>query len=313
MSLWQAVVLGLVEGITEYLPISSTGHLVIAQSLMGLNKGDLKSAADDFAIVIQGGAILAVVGLYWPRMVQMVRGLLGKDPAGFQLLANLFVAFVPSAAVGLALGSWIKAHLFAVGPIMLALAAGALYMVIVDQWRLGRFGSWRARIGESRIEDVTIRQALMIGLLQCFALWPGTSRSMMTISGGMIAGLRPKQAAEFSFLLGLPTLCAATLYDLLKNLRNAAKTGEPNLFERLGTTACVVGIVVAAVSAAAAVRWLVGFLTRHGLAAFAWYRLALCVVLGVLAAKGVVSLGHGPTSTGPSHVPALRFDHTPTR
>src|SRR6185369_3630413 len=130
----------------------------------------------------------------------------------------------------------------------------------------------------------------IIGLMQCVAMWPGTSRSMITITGGMFAGLRPKQAAQFSFLLGLPTLGAATLYKLYKNFHESHKAGTPNLFQVLGAGACVLGIVVAAVSAAAAIKWLVNFLTRHGLTPFGWYRLGLCALLLVLSWSGIVSI-----------------------
>jgi undecaprenyl-diphosphatase len=130
----------------------------------------------------------------------------------------------------------------------------------------------------------------MIGLMQCVSLWPGTSRSMMTITGGMFSGLKPRQAAQFSFLLGLPTLTAATLYSLYKNLRDAKKTNTDNLFHDLGVTACVLGIVVAALAAAATVKWLVSFLTKHSLAVFGIYRIVLCVVIIALSSTGILSM-----------------------
>ncbi|HYE61677.1 MAG TPA: undecaprenyl-diphosphate phosphatase [Phycisphaerales bacterium] len=295
LELWQAVVLGVVEGVTEYLPISSTGHLILASAAMEL---DLESqAVKDFGIVIQGGAILAVLGLYWPAVVKMLQGLIGRDTQGLRLLANLVIAFLPSAVVGLLLNKWIDSHLMGVLPVMAAVLVGGVYMIGVDLWgqgRLGRAGAMRPWRAEPKsIYDVTAREALMIGLLQCFALWPGTSRSMMTISGGLFAGLRGREAAQFSFLLGLPTLTAATLYKLYKNLSHAKETGTPNMFEVLGVGACVLGIAVAAVSAGVAVKWLVGFLTRHGLAPFGWYRIGLFVVLVVLSLTGVLSIGGG--------------------
>jgi undecaprenyl-diphosphatase len=308
LELWQAVVLGLVEGITEYLPISSTGHLVLAGAAMKL---DIESqAVKDFSIVIQGGAILAVVGLYWPSVVRMLKGLFGRDPDGLRLFLNLVVAFIPSAVVGLLANKWIDAHLMGVGPVMASVLAGGVFMIGVDLWSQGRLGKqrrWRAE--GPTIYQVTLKQALMIGLLQCFALWPGTSRSMMTITGGLFAGLRPAEAARFSFLLGLPTLTAATLYKLYKNLSHAKEAGEPNLFQELGLTACVVGIAVAAVSAAAAVKWLVSFLTRHGLAPFGWYRIALFVVLLGLSLGGVLSIRGeaGPKAEEPRTVGPLSW------
>jgi undecaprenyl-diphosphatase len=300
LELWQAVVLGLVEGITEYLPVSSTGHLIIASQLMKLTDPQEQSAIDAFEIVIQGGAILAVLGLYWPSVVRMLRGLTGKDPQGLKLLVNLFIAFLPAAVIGLLLDKWIEKHLFHAGPVILAFGLGGLYMMGVDMWREGRLGKtptarmWHKT--EMEVWDISPKQALMIGLLQCVAMWPGTSRSLMTISGGIFAGLRPKQAAQFSFLLGLPTLGAATVYKLAKNLHESHKTGTPDLFHELGVGACVLGIVVAMVSAAAAIKWLISFLTRHGLTPFGWYRIALCVVLLALSWAGIVSI----TKPGPS-------------
>ena len=287
--LWHAIVLGLVEGITEYLPVSSTGHLILASSLMGLDKIDkLKDAIDNFEIVIQGGAILAVAGLYWPRVKQMLRGLIGKDPAGLKLFINICIAFVPAAVIGLILKKVIEEHLFYPGPVLLALFVGGLFMFGLDWWRAGRFGL--RPMNPPEITDITPRQALTVGFLQCVSLWPGTSRSMMTIAGGLFAGLRPAAAAEFSFLLGLPTLTAATLYKAYKDYAHHKLTGEPTMFQALGATNCIVGMVVATVSAAIAVRWLIGVLNRKGLTPFAWYRIALCIVMIPLIMKGIVAI-----------------------
>jgi undecaprenyl-diphosphatase len=295
LELWQTVVLGLVEGITEYLPVSSTGHLILASALMKLNQTEAQEAAvRDFNIVIQGGAIAAVVGLYWPSVLRMLRGLIGRDEAGLRLLLNLAIAFAPSAVIGLALGDWIDAKLFHEWPVLFALAAGAVYMAIVSLKAQGRIGRLPQAGKGPDIWDVTPKQALLIGCLQCITLWPGMSRSMMTITGGIFAGLRPKKAAEFSFLLGLPTLLAATGYKLAKNLWKSHKEHTPNMFETLGFGACAVGIIVAAISAAVAVRWLVGFLNRHGLALFAWYRLALCAILGGMIMTGMVDIKPPP-------------------
>lgn len=286
----QAIILGLVEGVTEFLPVSSTGHLILASSLLGLHEDEAsKRAVDAFNIVIQGGAILAVAGLYFPRIVQMLRGLIGKDAAGLRLLLNLVVAFIPAAALGLLLDDLIEAHLFHPIPVLAALALGGVWMIALHK------RSRRLAAGDEApaltIETMTARHALLIGLMQCVAMWPGTSRSMMTIAGGTMLGLRPKEAAEFSFLLGLPTLGAACLYKLAKNLYESNKVGEPNLFEALGGLNVALGVVVAMVSAAIAVKWLVSFLTRHGLGAFGWYRIALAVILGGLMALGVVQIG----------------------
>jgi undecaprenyl-diphosphatase len=265
---WQAVILGLVEGVTEYLPVSSTGHLILVSRLLGLADPEEKPAVDAFNIAIQGGAIAAVLGLYRGRVRSMLRGLGGRDPDGRRLLLNLGVAFLPAAVLGPLLGDLIERRLFHPGPVLAALAAGGAWMI----W-LGRPGARRADQG---IDDLDLRRALAIGLLQCVAMWPGTSRSMMTIAGATMLGMRPRDAAEFSFLLGLPTLGSACAYKLVQNL--AGPPGD-QLFAVLGTGPVLLGFGVAAVSAALAVRWLVSFLGRHGLAPFGWYRIALALLL----------------------------------
>jgi undecaprenyl-diphosphatase len=288
---WQAVILGLVEGVTEYLPVSSTGHLILASALMGLDDPANKSAVDAFNIVIQGGAILAVLGLYWQRVLQMFRGLLGRDRRGLRLAMLLLVAFIPAAILGVLLDDWIDAHLFFAWPVLLALALGGVYMIVLDVWQKRRHRE-HADAETPDITDLTFLQALAIGLLQVVAMWPGTSRSMMTITGGILVGLRPRQAAEFSFLLGLPTLGGATLFKLAKNLKVAHDAGTPSLFEQLGALPVAIGLVVAAIAAAIAVKWLVSFLNRHGLAVFGYYRLVLCAVLGAAILTSLVSIGH---------------------
>jgi len=292
MNLVQALILGLVEGITEYLPVSSTGHLIIASSLMGLDRtAEQKAAVDTFNIVIQGGAILAVLGLYFPRVVQMCKGLLGKDRDGLALAVRIIVAFLPAAVLGVLLNDLIEAALFNTPSVLAALALGGVFMIVLDRTRMKRFrgadgtGEEDARLGPD-LHEITMVQAVLIGLLQCVAMVPGTSRSMMTIAGGVLVGLHPRRAAEFSFLLGLPTLGGACVFSLYKTM-----TGEgPNMFEVIGWAPIAVGLLAATVSAALAVRWLVGFLNRHGLAVFGYYRLALAAVLGGLIYAGVVVL-----------------------
>jgi undecaprenyl-diphosphatase len=286
MEAWKAAVLGLVEGLTEYLPVSSTGHLILAGWLLGLHEPATREAVEAFDIVVQGGAILAVLGLYAERVAGMLRGLVGRDDDGRRLVANLAVAFVPAAVAGLLLDDLVDAWLFRPVPVLLALAVGGVAMIALD-------GSGVTARGTRRLEDLGWRDALGIGLFQCLALWPGTSRSMATIAGGTLLGLERRQAAEFSFLLGLPTLGAATVYALLKNLAAAHRDGTPNLFALLGVGPVLVGILVAAVSAAAAVRWLVAFLGNRGLAPFGWYRVALAAALGAAVAGGGLTLGPG--------------------
>jgi undecaprenyl-diphosphatase len=288
LTLLEAAILGIVEGITEYLPISSTGHLILASSLMGLTERVDKDSLDAFNIVIQGGAILAVLGLYRKRVWQMIEGLRGRDPAGLGLAINIVVAFLPAAVLGLLLASTIRRHLFFPLPVLSALAVGGVIMILIGNWRRPMDDSSGA-VGVRAyvdLESLTVRRALVIGLLQCFAMWPGTSRSMVTIVGAMIVGMRPRQAAEFSFLLGLPTLGAACVYSGAKNLMG----GGVNMVDAIGAAPLLAGLIVATLSAALAVKWLVSFLTHHGLAIFGWYRLALCVVLGALIWQGAVTI-----------------------
>ena len=286
----EAIILGIVEGITEYLPVSSTGHLILASSLLGLDQRVDKDSLDAFEIVIQGGAILAVLGLYHARVWQMLQGLMGRDPQGLRLATNVVIAFLPAAALGALLAGTIKRHLFFPVPVLSALAMGGVVMIVIGRWHDGRVhgrrGASEATSSDVDLDTLTVGQAVVIGLLQCLAMWPGTSRSMVTIVGGMLVGMKPRHAAEFSFILGLPTLGAACVYSAWKNLRG----GGVNMLEAIGAAPLLLGLVVATVSAAIAVRWLVGFLTRHGLALFGWYRVALSVVMAVLIWQGLVAI-----------------------
>ena len=271
MTWWQAIILGLVEGLTEYLPVSSTGHLILASWVLGL--GD-DGAVNDFNIVIQAGAIAAVAGLYRVRVKQMTLGLLGRDDAGRKLAFNLLLAFIPAAVLGPLLAERIEEALFRPWPVIAALFVGAWLMLLVAA---ARVLAKREHAGKP-IESVTPTIAILIGFGQCIAMWPGTSRSMMTIVAALLLGLKSKAAAEFSFLLGLITLTAATGYAGLK--------GGSEMIEQIGWVALLLGFVASTVSAALAVKWFVAFLTKHGLAPFGWYRLVLAAVLSLLILMG---------------------------
>lgn len=296
LSIPDAITLGIVEGVTEFLPISSTGHLIIANRFLGLESRQqllgrdgkplwyrkpspkhpagepltLKLAADTYTVVIQFGAIAAVALLYWSQLIAVARGLLGRDPAGLRLAINLISAFIPAAVIGLLAHDWIDEHLFSVGAVIVAQVAGAGLMFYAESWRRRRW----TQPSQADAREPTPRAAVMIGFLQCFALWPGTSRSMMTIVGGYFAGLDPRRSAEFSFLLGFVTLSAATLF---KSYKSGAA-----MIQVFGWSQVLLGAIVAAVTAAVCVRFLVHWLTRHGLAVFAWYRLGLATLLAVL-------------------------------
>ncbi len=268
MHLWQALILGIVEGITEYLPVSSTGHLLVAQRAMGIPASE---AANSYAIAIQAGAILAVLGLYRRRWMQIARGVQGRDPVGRRLGLCLIVAFLPAAVVGLALDKTIERWLFGPWPIVAAWALGGVLILVLDK-RLRRDG--RA------LESITVRAALIVGIAQCAALWPGTSRSLATILGGLLAGLSIGAAVEFSFLLGLLTLGAATAYKMLQH-------GDAML-AAYGLVPVLTGFAAAWLFAVLAVRWMVQWLSTRGLSVFGWWRLgAACLVAG-LALSGML-------------------------
>ena len=266
----KALVLGVVEGLTEFLPVSSTGHLIVAGSLLGYTG----ETAKVFEIVIQAGAIVAVCWEYRARLLRVIGGL-ATDPAAQRFAINLVVAFLPAAVLGLAFGKAIKTHLFSAVPVALAFAVGAL--VILWAERRQKTAAGRPRIDS--VDDMCWSDALKVGLAQCFALVPGTSRSGATIIGGMLLGLSRTAATEFSFFLAIPTLFAATGYELVKE-RHLLHSADLSMF--------AVGFVAAFVSAFACVRWLIRYVGHHDFVPFAWYRLAFALVILGTAASGIV-------------------------
>ncbi|MBU0677539.1 MAG: undecaprenyl-diphosphate phosphatase [Verrucomicrobia bacterium] len=276
MGIIPAAILGVVEGLTEYLPVSSTGHLIVAQRLMGIGaNADEKTAADAYAICIQSGAILAVIGLYFRKVRAMALGLVGRDREGRRDLVNIVVAFLPAALVGLLFAEAIKSHLFGLWPIVAAWFAGGAAILIVGWSRRGH-PPWTGK----DIDSLTAGKALVIGLIQCLAMWPGVSRSLVTIVGGIIVGLSLPAAVVFSFLLGAVTLSASTAYDMLSH-------GQAML-AMYGPASLLTGFVVAWISAIAAVRWMLAFLNKHGFAPFGYYRVAIALVVTGLILGGVL-------------------------
>jgi undecaprenyl-diphosphatase len=278
MRIWQAAVLGAVEGFTEYLPVSSTGHLILTQRAMGIGQTEQDNqAADAYSICIQAGAILAVLTLYFPYMRRIGNGLRGRDSGGRRLAINLAVAFTPAAVLGLLLNQQIKQYLFGLWPIVTAWLVGGVAILVVAGWQQRRA---LADLGQD-LEALTWRQALVIGLMQCIAMWPGTSRSLVTILGGLMVGMKLTSAVIFSFLLGVVTLTAATAYDAWKHGAIMLEVfGVPNL---------VVGFAVATVTAIISVKWLLAYLQRHGLQLFGYYRIALAMVVAGMMLSGLLT------------------------
>lgn len=274
MTAGKAAVLGLVEGVTEFLPISSTGHLLVTQRLFGIGgSDDTKAAADAYAIAIQAGAILAVVLLYFGRLRSMLLGIFGRDRDGRRVFVGLVLAFLPAVVIALLFERPIKDHLLGAGPVVIAWAVGGLVILLVAP-------RWERHTGGTPLEAITARQAVVIGVVQSLALWPGTSRSLVTILAALALGLSLAAAVEFSFLLGLVTLGAATGYEALKD--GALMLDAYGWFDPL------VGLVVAFASAAVAIRWMVGYLQRHSLAIFGWYRLVVAAIAAVMLWVGTI-------------------------
>ena len=263
-----AIVLGLVEGLTEFLPVSSTGHLIVAQRLLGLPGGEANNV---FAIGIQMGAITAILVLYWRRLLAALRTVAAPQRGAPNLLWQIALAAFPAALLGLLADDWIDARLFTPVVVTVTMLLGGLLLLALERWLA------RGRGGSGELGTMSYRTAVLIGLFQCLALIPGTSRSAATIAGALLLGLSRTAAAEFSFLVGLPILYGASLYKL-------AKHGEALAGPLLAPF--VVGTVIAFLSALVVVRPFVQFLRRHTFAPFAWYRLAAGAVLAVLCATG---------------------------
>ncbi|MEI8140468.1 MAG: undecaprenyl-diphosphate phosphatase [bacterium] len=274
MDLLQAAILGIVEGVTEYLPVSSTGHLLLTMKLMNIGQtASTRDAADAYAICIQAGAILAVAGLYFRRLRGIAEGLIGKNPEGLRLGINVLTAFLPAVIAGLTLEKWIKKNLFGGGemglwPVVAAWLVGGVVILVIE-WRRSKSNS-RA-VSTKSLAELTWKMALVIGTVQILAMWPGVSRSLATILGGLWAGLSLVAAVEFSFLLGLLTLSAATALDTLKY--------GGDILSTYGWQAPLVGLITAFVSAAVAVKWLVSYLQKHPLSLFGYYRIAIAIVV----------------------------------
>ncbi len=285
----RALVTGIVEGVTEYLPVSSTGHMIISDRLLGVpndphitatgltdRKGraiSLVRVADDYIVIIQIGAILAVFVAFFGRIRNLLIGLCRGERRAVDLATAIVVAFIPAALLGFMFKDAIAAYLFTVEVVASALLVGGLVILVAERVLPKSVAS-----GSDEVATIGWRSALTVGLCQCFALIPGTSRSLATILGGRVAGLSHAAATEFSFLVGLLTLSAASIYKVWAL--------GPALTQIYPAGPATVGLLVAALTAFVSVKWLVGYVSRNGLGVFAWYRIALGgVILATLAMK----------------------------
>jgi undecaprenyl-diphosphatase len=263
----KSALMGIVEGLTEFLPVSSTGHLILAGSLLDFTGDKVKV----FEIAIQSGAILAVILVYWARIRDTLAGL-GSDRAAQRFALNVAIAFAPAVVLGLAFGKAIKAHLFTPSVVATTFILGAFVILWAE-----RRPPTAVRVAS--VDDMRPLDALKVGLAQCFALVPGTSRSGATIIGGMLFGLSRKAATDFSFYLAIPTLIGAGAYSLFKE-RALLSAGDVPLF--------AIGLVFSFVSAWLCVRWLLRYIATHDFVPFAWYRIAFGLIVLITAETGWV-------------------------
>lgn len=285
MTWWEAIILGIVEGLTEYLPVSSTGHLILTQRALDL---PITEASNAYAVCIQAGAILAVLGLYWKHVTQMATGWMGKvgigqgNEEGFRMGLNIVVAFMPAAVLGVLFDDIIEEKLFNLWTIVFAWFVGGLAILGTSFYRRRRQRD--AGAGKD-LTQLTWKLALIIGFIQCIAMCPGTSRSLVTIVGGVLVGLSLSAAVEFSFLLGVLTLCAATVYK--------AREAGPLMVQEYGWIPMLIGSLAAWVSAVIAVKWMVSYLQKHSMAVFGYYRIilaigtAVAIIMGILKTEGI--------------------------
>lgn len=270
----KSALMGIVEGLTEFLPISSTGHLILADSLLDFARSTGADKAKVFEIAIQTGAIFAVILVYLQRVKDTVSGLF-SDPKAQRFALNVFVGFLPAVVMGLLVGKAIKAHFFTATVVATTFILGGVIILIAE-----RFAAQRPQQRVQTVDDMSLMDALKVGVIQCLALIPGTSRSGATIIGGMLMGLSRKAATDFSFFLGIPTLIGAGAYSLFKE-RALLSVDDLPLFS--------VGLVFAFVSAWLCVRWLIRYISSHNFVPFAWYRIAFGIFILVSANMGWVT------------------------
>ncbi|WP_424194181.1 undecaprenyl-diphosphate phosphatase [Ampullimonas aquatilis] len=263
----KAMIMGIVEGLTEFLPISSTGHLILAGSLLNFTGEKAKV----FEIAIQTGAIFAVILVYWQKLCDTLLGL-GSQPKAQRFALNVFVGFLPAVVLGLLFGKAIKAHLFTPEVVASTFILGGLIIIWAERRK-------NVVIRVASVDDMTLMDALKVGLVQCLAMIPGTSRSGSSIIGGMFLGLSRQAATDFSFFLGIPTLIGAGVYSLYKE-RHALSMADAPMF--------LVGLVFSFIAAWLCVRWLLRYVATHDFVPFAWYRIVFGIVVLVTSYTGWV-------------------------
>jgi len=263
MTIFDAIILGIVEGLTEFLPISSTAHLIVVGRFLKLGEGDDLKA---FQIIIQSGAIAAVLWHYRKLIFhETIGGLIRGEKKARGLFVSIVAAFIPAAVVGLVAAKWIKTYLFGIAPVVCALAFGGILMIVIERLNARREKNGICKEG-FELHELGILRAIKIGLAQCLAMWPGMSRSMTTIIGGRFVGLSIVQAAEFSFLLAVPTLLAAGVHDAFKERESLlAGTQDPLLL--------LIGLTTSFITALIVIRLFLKFLTTHSMEVFGWYRI----------------------------------------
>jgi undecaprenyl-diphosphatase len=269
MTLFQSLVLGIVEGLTEFLPVSSTGHLILTGHFLGIEDS---AAVDAFDVVIQSGAIFAVIWHYRTLLGQILRGALKRQSDALNTLISIFLAFCPAAVIGLLFHKKIKALLFGVMPVAGALVVGGIAMILIER-RLWARATRHFQFTADRLPGPVT--SLKIGFFQCLALWPGVSRSMATILGGRLCGLNAARAAEFSFLLAIPTLLAAGALDTYKH--------GSELWITVGPGPIIVGLVSSFAVSLVVIRVFLEFLRSYSLEAFGWYRIAAGLLIWIFA------------------------------
>lgn len=272
----KAVVIAIVEGLTEFIPVSSTGHMIIANDMMKFGSTEFEKM---FEVVIQLGAILAIVVLYWNKLIGLLKSLLRREQSGLRFAKAYLIALVPAGVLGVLFENMIDQYLFRTWTVLIGLFVGAILLLVIEK-------KYRSKAATTEVEQITGKQALKVGLFQCLCLWPGMSRSSSTIVGGWIGGLTSEIAAEFSFFLAIPIMCGASLLKLVKFQKNI---GFSTLTDTQ-TLAFVLGFFVAFLVALLCVKSFISFIQKKPMKVFAWYRIGLSILILVLALTKVISI-----------------------